>query len=61
MADAGHSKCFARKGVWVQVPHPAQLGFIAAGLRGSQSDDAERTAAEIAGLHHELRAEAEHG
>jgi hypothetical protein len=24
MADAEHSKCFARKGVRVQVPHPAQ-------------------------------------
>jgi hypothetical protein len=24
MADAKHSKCFVRKGVWVQVPHPAQ-------------------------------------
>src|SRR5690606_31501582 len=23
MADAEHSKCFARKGVWVQVPPPA--------------------------------------
>jgi hypothetical protein len=23
MADAEHSKCFVRKGVWVQVPHPA--------------------------------------
>jgi len=24
MADAEHSKCFVRKGVWVQIPHPAQ-------------------------------------
>ena len=23
MADAEHSKCFVRKGVWVQIPHPA--------------------------------------
>jgi hypothetical protein len=28
MADAEHSKCFARKGVWVQVPHPAQINRV---------------------------------
>ncbi len=25
MADAEHSKCFVRKDVWVQVPHPAHV------------------------------------
>ena len=37
MADAEHSKCFARKGVWVQVPHPAQLAVDRGGSAVSET------------------------
>ena len=42
MADAEHSKCFVRKDVWVQVPHPAQtlelIGVRLGGARVGVSD-----------------------
>ena len=34
MADAEHSKCFVRKDVWVQVPHPAQTLELVGVSRG---------------------------